>query len=102
MTEEKHLNTFGANVNELLCQSFFLSDGFMGEFAKQRIKSLVDYLKGDDDPYWNETKAKETIDLVGDEVIQYQLRQLYAMRFKDSVNYRNWIVNEARKLGLEI
>ena len=102
VTEEKHLNTFGANVNELLCQSFFLSGGFMGEFAQQRIKSLVDYLKGDDDPYWNETKAKETIDLVGDEVIQYQLRQLYAIRFKDSVNYRNWIVNEARKLGLEV
>ncbi len=102
VTEEKHLNTFGANVNELLCQSFFLSGGFMGEFAKQRIESLVDYLKGDDDPYWNETKAKETIDLVGDEVIQYQLRQLYAIRFKDSVNYRNWIVNEARKLGLEV
>ena len=102
VTEEKHLNTFGANVNELLCQSFFLSDGFMGEFAQQRIKSLVDYLKGDDDPYWNETKAKETIDIVGDEVIQYQLRQLYAIRFKDSMNYRNWIVNEARKLGLKV
>ena len=35
VTKEKHLNTFGANVNELLCQSFFLSGGFMGEFAKQ-------------------------------------------------------------------
>lgn len=101
ITNEKHLNTFGANVNELLCQSFFLSGGFMGEFAKRRIESLVKFLKNDvpnDD--WNEESAKGLIDLVGDEVIQYQLRLLYAVKFKETDNYRNWIASEAKKLGL--
>lgn len=101
VTSEKHLNTFGANVNELLCQSFFLSGGFMGEFAKRRIDALVDYLKSDEpNEYWNAENAKELIDLVGDEVIHYQLRQLYAIKFGVSDAYRNWIESEARRLGI--
>ena len=101
VTAEKHLNTFGANVNELLCQSFFLSSGFMGEFAMRKIESLVKYLHSDDpDEVWNENKAKNVIELVGDEVIKYQLRQLYAAKFKDSEDYKNWIAREARRLGV--
>lgn len=101
VTADKHLNTFGANVNELLCQSFFLSGGFMGEFVKQKIESLVTFLKSEaTNDYWNAESAKKVIDLVGDEVIQYQLRQLYAAKFKDSEYYRNWIASEARRLGL--
>lgn len=101
VTNEKHLNTFGANVNELLCQSFFLSDGFMGEFAKNKIVSLLDYLENDiTNDYWTEEKAKEVISIVGDEVIQHQLRQLFAARFKNSDYYRNWIAREAKRLGI--
>ena len=101
VTAEKHLNTFGANVNELLCQSFFLSSGFMGEFAMRKIESLVKYLQSDaPDEFWNEKKAKDVIDLVGDEVIKYQLRQLYAAKFRDSEDYKNWIAKEARRLGV--
>lgn len=103
VTEEKHLNTFGANVNELLCQSFFLSGGFMGEFAKQRIESLVKFLKSDKpNEEWNAENAKELIELVGDEVIQYQLRQLYAAKFGGLESYRNWIASEARRLGMGV
>lgn len=103
VTGEKHLNTFGANVNELLCQSFFLSGGFMGEFAKQRIESLVKYLKSDiPNEEWNAENAKELIELVGDEVIQYQLRQLYAAKFGGLESYRNWIASEARRLGMGV
>ncbi len=101
VTEEKKLDTFGANVNELLCQSFFLDGGFMGELAKKRIKSLVSYLNDDGDvECWNEQTAKQLIDMVGDEVIRYQLHQMYARRFKDSEYYRNWIESEARRLGI--
>lgn len=103
VTGEKHLNTFGANVNELLNQSFFLSGGFMGEFAKMKIESLVSYLKSDGpNNIWNEEKARDLIELVGDEVIQFQLRQLFAMKFKDSEYYRNWIEREARRLGIGV
>jgi len=34
--------SFGANVHDLLANSFFLKGGFMGEFAKKYITSLID------------------------------------------------------------
>lgn len=103
VTGEKHLNTFGANVNELLNQSFFLSGGFMGEFAKMKIESLVKYLKNEgENDIWDVEKARNLIELVGDEVIQFQLRQLFAMKFKESEYYRNWIKREARRLGIGV
>ena len=59
------------------------------------------YLHSDDpDEFWNENKAKNVIELVGDEVIKYQLRQLYAAKFKDREDYKNWIAREARRLGV--
>lgn len=102
VTEEKCLNTFGANVNELLCHSFFLEGGFMGEFAKNKIDSLVRFLKDDsNEDNWDDKSAKELIDVVGDEVIQLQLRRIYARRFNESEYYRDWIEKEAIRLGIK-
>lgn len=41
-SEEK---TFGANIHDLLANDFFLEKGFMGEFAKEQINSVIDSLK---------------------------------------------------------
>ncbi len=100
--KDNNLNPFGANVNDLLAESFFLSSGFMGEFAKNKVESLVDYLVGDNEnrDNWNENSAKELIGLVGDEVIQYQLQQLLISKFGDSDRYKEWIKREARRLGV--
>lgn len=37
-------NTFGANVHDLLANDFFMKNGFMGEWAKNQIKSVVESL----------------------------------------------------------
>lgn len=75
------INPFGTNINNVLASNFFLSDnGFLGDIAKEKINSLVDYLlmpkrvaKG-----WTMDKAQYFIDnVVGDEVIKHHLRLLY-------------------------
>ncbi len=35
------INPFAANVNDILHQSFFMRDGFIGEFAKKKISDFV-------------------------------------------------------------
>ena len=50
----------------------------------------------------DEEKAKAIIEIVGDDVIQYQLHQLFASHFKDNEYYREWITKEARRLGIEL
>lgn len=35
--------TFGANIHTLLTDSFFIKNGLMGEFAKEKIQSIINY-----------------------------------------------------------
>lgn len=99
---DNDLNPFGANVNDLLAESFFLSSGFMGEFAKSKVESLVKYLVGDNEnrDNWDQNSANELIGFVGDEVIKYQLRQLFNRKFGGQDQYKEWIRREARRLGV--
>lgn len=76
--EERITNPFCANINDILHQSFFLDKGFVGEFARQRVLSLVDYLKGEDNEYgWNPEKARSFIKEIGEPLIREQLLDIY-------------------------
>jgi len=37
--------TFGANIHDLLANDFFLENGFMGEFAMDKINEIIDSMK---------------------------------------------------------
>lgn len=36
--------TFGSNIHDLLANDFFLKDGFMGEFAREKINETIQFL----------------------------------------------------------
>lgn len=36
--------TFGANIHDLLTDNFFMSDGFIGDFSKDKISKTIDWL----------------------------------------------------------
>lgn len=75
---------FGANINDLFRDSFFLGGGFVGEYAKEIISSLVNYLKSrkDDLEPWNKETSKIFIDkIVGDDIIEDCLREMYCQKF---------------------
>ena len=44
-TTEIDIETFGANIHTLLSHGFFMKDGLMGEFAKEKINEIIDFLK---------------------------------------------------------
>ena len=89
--EEKIINPYGANINDILCQSFFLEkDGFIGEHARQTILSLYDFL--DDrqvrhtqysDIQWDQPLAKRIIDLIGEPLIRESLLSLYRRKYRN-------------------
>lgn len=43
--DNKHTLTFGANIHNLLANDFFLQDGFIGDFAKNKIAITLNWLK---------------------------------------------------------
>lgn len=74
---------FAANVNDILRQSFFLENGFMGEFAKRKILSLLKTLKKGvrNQKDWQE--AQNFIQLIGDPIIKEQLNYM--------LNEKRWL-----------
>ena len=83
--KDNDLNPFGANVNDLLAKSFFLENGFIGEFAKEKIQALVKYLKGRKrkEGEWNRETAFDFIKQVGDPLIKELLLRSYYERFRE-------------------
>lgn len=97
----KFVNPLGANVNDILHQSFFLEKGFMGKHIQTKIESLVDFLKSQpsENEEWNLSKAEKFISILGDEIIVRQLRVLLARKRKqDKTSYRSWLLYELERL----
>jgi len=86
--------TFGANIYDLLADSFYLDDGFMGDFAKEKISDLVRYLTYDPDEKkkksdpprgnWNEQEAEKLINIIGEPLIKERAKFLYDKKFSNS------------------
>lgn len=71
--------TFGANINELFTNAFFINDGLMGKFAKNKINRFIKNLMNTspDDVLKNKDKIKTFIDLIGEPFIKNKLLQIY-------------------------
>jgi|GEM_PF-2101399 AAA15 family ATPase/GTPase len=70
--------TFGANIYTLLSDSFFMEEGTIGDFAKQKIEEALRILIESpklSDEYNN--KVKTIIDLIGEPLIKMQLERLF-------------------------
>lgn len=76
------VNPYAANVNDILNQSFFLKDSFLGEFALTRIKQLMDDIDniGKRKISRTENELMQEIDLIGDKFLKQQLTTFLSFR----------------------
>jgi energy-coupling factor transporter ATP-binding protein EcfA2 len=69
---------FAANVNEILHQSFFMSDGFMGAFAQDKIQKAINLLKSSDQLSTDDEKViEDLINCIGEPLLKNSLTSLY-------------------------
>lgn len=92
-------NTFGANINGLLKNGFFLPSLPMGEFAHQKINHLFALLHSGDFKASELEKIRQEIQLVGEPVIRQQLMMLYNTYKRlnqelDDNAFRNFIIKK--------
>ncbi|MDO1514345.1 hypothetical protein Q2T41_16950 [Maribacter confluentis] len=105
------LQSFGANVHDLLAHSFFLEDGFMGEFAQDVITDLINFLtyNRNEDPSlenikylkeWDNEKAKKVIAIIDESMIKERVQSLY----NEKVLYhdKELLRQEIRKLNNQL
>ena len=82
------VNPFGANINDILKQSFFLEHGFMGEFVRCSAISLCHYLGAKVDVFsdipsmyknitWTVEKASAVIEEIGEPMLRSQLMRVF-------------------------
>lgn len=95
--ESSKFQTFGANIHTLLSDSFFLKDGLIGDFAKDKISDLIDYLKSEDNSKNRNNEAQKVIDIIGEPILQNKLQQM--LTNKRSIDEKlKWHQAEIEKL----
>lgn len=73
--------SFGANVNDLLSDSFFIEDSLMGDFAKETIESIISWIEKSEelkkDVSLSEIdKYKKLISIIDEPVIRIKLSEM--------------------------
>lgn len=91
---------FAANVNEILKQSFFMEEGFVGSFAAEKVNSLLDYLTdAQNAKQWTEDETDQLISAIGDPLVVFQLKKLIARhKIRNGHSYREWLESELSKI----
>lgn len=89
LVDPGNFRTFGGNVYDLLADAFFLEDGAIGEFAKEKIQSVIDAvlrwknkrepLTRDERPAFEADRQllSTTIPIIADNIIRAKLQDLY-------------------------
>ncbi len=97
------IDTFGANIHTLLSHGFFMREGLMGEFAKQRLEQILNYLtKGIDNIDLSQQEIKYTIDLVGEELLKRKLENLYNEFYGIVINKEDEYLKRIKELEAQL
>ncbi|MCO5949797.1 AAA family ATPase [Mucilaginibacter flavidus] len=71
----KMLKTFGANITDLLANSFFVDDGLIGDFAKYKIQNIITWLK--DEKSDESELYRKLIDIIDEPIVRKKLAEMY-------------------------
>ncbi|MCX6073768.1 MAG: ATP-binding protein [Campylobacterales bacterium] len=71
-----NMETFGANIHTLLSHGFFMKDGLMGEFAKEKINQIINYLNDKESEITDNKTAQKYINIIGEPILKRQLQKM--------------------------
>lgn len=110
---EKPQKSFGANITDLLADSFFVDDGLMGDFAKEKIQETIDWLH----PFINEdivnpevaidiiNQHEALIKIIDEPLLNYKLTEMFQTVFHNRIDKENTVKqirDLAKKAGLDL
>lgn len=108
--EEKPKKSFGANITDLLADSFFVEDGLIGDFAKEKIGITLEWLKKQGNKkganfspiaglaskipqFENETEEKDyhkkVIKLIDEPIVQNKLKEMFIEFVSEDFEFKN-------------
>ncbi len=109
ISKKQFRETYGANIHNLLKDTFFLSKSHIGEFARLQIQKLINTLRVDDankeqlevfDITPKELKNRITI--IGEPIIVKKLTDMYYEKFpEEKEDQINDLIKQLKKLGYD-
>jgi hypothetical protein len=80
----KTMSSFGANITDLLADSFFIEDGLIGDFAKGKINNVIDFLNKKESEIKTKEEAKQIIEIIDEPLVKYKLKEMYLENIIDN------------------
>jgi len=76
--------SFGANITDLLADSFFIEDGLIGDFAKGKIEEVLnDLIKKRPCKKEKRFEYKKIINLIDEPIIRMKLEDMYKSKYEN-------------------
>lgn len=91
LIDNEDLKSFGANVTDLLADSFFVGEGLIGDFSKNKIQNVIDYINEESkrlEIKWitSPSIAKRLIDQIGEPYLNDTLNNMFLNTFPEFKN----------------
>jgi predicted ATP-dependent endonuclease of OLD family len=82
--ESDKFDTFGANIHLLLSDTFFMSKGLIGEFARNKMNAVIEFLNNDSEAsHEQRSDMAYIISIIGEPVIRTKLQEMYDAKYND-------------------
>lgn len=97
--------SFGANITDLLADSFFIEDGLMGDFAKEKIRETIAWLTNKERDESKKEHFKKIIEIIDEPLLNYKLKEMYFEIYPKDYDKEEDIkklIEKADKLGYTI
>lgn len=84
-----NIDTFGANIHTLLSHGFFMKDGLMGEFAKEKINTAITYLNQKQLSEKEIEYCENIISITGEPILKRQLQKMLDSKRLGKIDHIN-------------
>lgn len=85
-SKRRPLNTFGANISDLIADSFFVENSLIGDFASDKIQETIKWLNDKNDQSKREY-YRRLIQLIDEPIIQRKLAEMYDDKTRDNFQF---------------
>lgn len=93
-SKNRPLKTFGANISDLIADSFFIEDSLIGEFAYDKIQDVIKWLNKKHN-FKKKSYYKTLIHMIDEPIIQRKLAEMYDD--KTNENFQGEVIDEQIK-----
>ena len=77
--------SFGANITDLLADSFFVDDGLIGDFAKEKIQETIKWLNDINRDASKKWYYESVIKIIDEPIVQRKLSEMYDEIFNEDL-----------------